>query len=83
MARASWEDTKKGKRPSEIEFLEAQLRQAKVALAFSEKDLARQERLFQTSATSTDDLDRARHGEGEAAHAGIRREARPACHAIG
>ncbi len=60
MARANWQDAKKGKRPSEIESLEAQLRQAKVALALSEKELARHERLLQSRATSGEDRDRAR-----------------------
>jgi HlyD family secretion protein len=47
-ARANLEDVKKGKRPSEIESLEAQLRQTRVALALSEKELARQENLMRT-----------------------------------
>src|SRR5215831_16349682 len=42
MHRANWEDAKKGKRPSEIESLEAQLKQARAALALSEKSMARQ-----------------------------------------
>lgn len=60
MNRANWEDAKKGKRPSEIESLEAQLKQALTALRLSEKLKTRQEVLIQTNATSTDDLDRAR-----------------------
>lgn len=59
-ARANLEDAKKGKRPSEIEAIEAQLRQAQAALALSEKELARQEKLFQSGATAAQDLDRAR-----------------------
>jgi HlyD family secretion protein len=51
---------KKGKRPSEIESIEAQLSQAKAALALSEKDLARQEELSRSGATTPQDLDRAR-----------------------
>ncbi len=47
-ARANLEDVKKGKRPSEIESLEAQLRQTRVALSLSEKELARQENLMRT-----------------------------------
>src|SRR5262245_19591116 len=39
-ARANWEDMQKGRRPSEIESLEAQLRQAKAALELSELQLA-------------------------------------------
>src|SRR5262249_20016511 len=50
----------KGKRPSEIESLEAQLRQAKAALALSEKVMARQEALTRSGATSSEDWDRAR-----------------------
>ncbi|MET0515039.1 MAG: HlyD family efflux transporter periplasmic adaptor subunit [Nitrospiraceae bacterium] len=47
-ARATLEDVKKGKRPSEIDSLAAQLKQAHVALALSEKELARQETLMRT-----------------------------------
>lgn len=47
-ARANLEDVKKGKRPSEIESLEAQLKQARVALVLSEKELARQQTLMRT-----------------------------------
>jgi HlyD family secretion protein len=60
MARANWEDAKKGKRPSEIESIEAQLRQAKTAIALSEQELARRERLLPSHATSEEELDRAR-----------------------
>jgi HlyD family secretion protein len=59
-ARASWEDLKKGRRPTEIESLEAQLKQAQAALGLSEKEMARQERLIRSYATATQDLDRAR-----------------------
>jgi HlyD family secretion protein len=59
-ARASLEDMKKGKRPSEIQSIEAQLGQAKAALAFSEKELARQEELSRSGASTPQDLDRAR-----------------------
>jgi HlyD family secretion protein len=60
MNRATWEDLKKGKRPSEIESLEAQLKQARAALALSETLLGRQETLLRSSATSKEDWDRAR-----------------------
>ena len=60
MNRANWEDLKKGKRPSEIDSLEAQLKQATSSLALSEKLLARQESLIRTNSTSKEDLDRAR-----------------------
>lgn len=59
-ARATLEDVKKGKRPPEIESIEAQLKQARAALAFSEAQLARQERLSNTLATAVEDLNRAR-----------------------
>ena len=47
-ARANLEDVKKGKRPSEIKSVGAQLKQARVALALSEKELGRQETLMRT-----------------------------------
>ena len=59
-ARSSLEDARKGRRPTEIESSEAQLRQAQSALVLSEKELARQEKLVRTSASSMQDFDRAR-----------------------
>jgi HlyD family secretion protein len=59
-ARASLEDAKKGRRPSEIESLQAQLGQAQAALALSEKELSRQQELSRSGATTPQDLDRAR-----------------------
>lgn len=59
-ARASLEDAKKGKRPSEIEALEAQLQQARAALELAEKEFSRQEGLFRSGATTAQELDRAR-----------------------
>jgi HlyD family secretion protein len=59
-SRSSLEDARKSKRPTEIESAEAQLRQARAALTFSEKEFARQEELLQTSASSIQDVDRAR-----------------------
>ncbi|MCL5278770.1 MAG: HlyD family efflux transporter periplasmic adaptor subunit [Planctomycetes bacterium] len=59
-ARASLEDLKKGKRPSEVESIKAQLGQAQAALALSQKDLARQEELTRSGASTPQDLDRAR-----------------------
>ncbi len=59
-AASSLEDARKGKRPPEIESAEAQLRQAEAALVLSEKELARQETLRRTSASSVQDVDRAR-----------------------
>jgi HlyD family secretion protein len=59
-ARATLDDIKKGKRPSEIESIQAQLGQAQAALALSQKDLARQEELSRSGASTPQDLDRAR-----------------------
>jgi HlyD family secretion protein len=59
-AQAMLEDLKKGKRPPEIASVEAQLRQAREALALSEVLCSRQERLLQTSATTPEEADRAR-----------------------
>ncbi len=59
-ARASLEDAKKGKRPSEIEAIEAQLQQARTALELAEKELSRQEGLFGSGATTAQELDRVR-----------------------
>jgi HlyD family secretion protein len=56
-ARANWEDAKKGKRPSEIESLTAQLEQAKSALALSERNLARREKLLSSGGASKEDID--------------------------
>ncbi len=60
-ARANLEDAKKGKRPSEIESIEAQLQQTQAALSLSERELARQEKLVLVpGATSAQDVDKAR-----------------------
>lgn len=59
-AKATLEDAKKGRRPSEMESLEAQLKQSQAVMSLSERELARQERLARTGATSADDVDRAR-----------------------
>jgi len=58
-ARANLEDAKKGKRPSEIESIEAQLRQARAALNLSEKEFERQEKLLKSGATAIQSFDRA------------------------
>jgi len=58
--RANLEDAKKGKRPTEIESIEAQLKQARAALAFSSIEYDRQKKLAQTGARSLEDLDRSR-----------------------
>jgi HlyD family secretion protein len=59
-ACASLEDLKKGKRPSEIEAIEAQLQQAHAALTLAEKEFSRQENLSRSGATTPQELDRAR-----------------------
>ena len=65
-ARASLEDVKKGKRPSEIASLEAQLKQAHAALALSEREFARQQNLFRIrDATTQQEFDRARAGRDQ------------------
>jgi HlyD family secretion protein len=67
-AQATLEDAKKGKRPTEMESLEAQLGQARAALVLSKQDLARQEKLIKTGATSADDLDKARSTNDQNQH---------------
>jgi HlyD family secretion protein len=64
-ARANLADVQKGKRPSEIDSLEAQLKQARAAQSLSEKELARQEQLLQTKAISLQDADRARSADDQ------------------
>jgi len=59
-ARSDWEDLTKGKRPSEIDSVKAQLGQAKAALTVSEEELARQQRLAASNATAQQDLQQAR-----------------------
>ncbi|HXI52994.1 MAG TPA: HlyD family efflux transporter periplasmic adaptor subunit [Candidatus Saccharimonadales bacterium] len=60
-ARASLEDLRKGKRPTELQSLEAQLAQAQAGLVLSKKELGRQEELIRTpGATAVQDVDRAR-----------------------
>lgn len=59
-ARAMWEDARKGKRPSEIAALEAQLKQARASLTFSETQLAREAKLYRSGATAKENFDRAR-----------------------
>lgn len=59
-AKATLDDSKKGKRPTEIDSLEAQLKQAREALALAEIDFKRQEDLIRTGAVSAEATDRAR-----------------------
>jgi HlyD family secretion protein len=67
-SQATLEDAKKGKRPTEMDSLEAQLQQARAALVLSKQDLARQEKLIKTGATSADDLDKARSANDQNQH---------------
>ena len=57
---AHLDDARKGKRPPEIEAIEAQLNQSRAALVLSEKEFARQTDLFHSGASSAQELDRAR-----------------------
>lgn len=60
-AQATLEDVRKGKRPSEIDSLAAQLQQARETLALSEKEAIRQEKLATVPGAGTQkDLDAAR-----------------------
>jgi HlyD family secretion protein len=66
-ARATFEDVQKGKRPSEIDAISAQLRQARAAQALSEKEFARQENLTRTpGATAELEFLRARSNRDQA-----------------
>ena len=66
-ARANLEDVKKGRRPSEIDAIEAQLKQARAALSLAEKEYARQESLTQTpGATAELEFLRARSARDQA-----------------
>ncbi len=57
--RANLEDAKKGRRPTEIESVEAQLRQARAALTLSELEFERQQKLVESGAVAQQDFDRA------------------------
>ncbi len=60
-ARANLEDQRKGKRPSEIASLRAQLQQAQAALQLSIREMARQEGLATVSGAAVElEVDRAR-----------------------
>ncbi len=59
-SKSTLEDARKGRRPTEIESLQAQLKQAKEALSLSEIELSRQEKLTKTGAVSIETIDRAR-----------------------
>ncbi|MFL5331325.1 MAG: HlyD family secretion protein [Gemmataceae bacterium] len=59
-AKANLEDARKGRRPTEIESLEAQLKQSRAALVLSETEFERQEKLLASGAGSREDFDKAR-----------------------
>ena len=59
-AKAQLEDLDKGKRPSEIESLEAQISRAKADLKLSEAELTRREKLGGSEVISKEELDQAR-----------------------
>ena len=59
-SNATLADARKGRRPTEIESLEAQLNQSQAALILSGAELARHEKLAKTGATSVHDFDLAR-----------------------
>ena len=68
-AKANLEDLKKGKRPSEIESLNAQLKQARVALVLAEREFGRQNNLIHIpGATAELDLDRTRSARDQNRH---------------
>lgn len=59
-SQATLEDAKKGRRPSEVESLQAQVQQAREAVSLSNRELARQENLTQSGAIAAESIDRAR-----------------------
>jgi HlyD family secretion protein len=58
-AHANLEDAMEGQRPTELEAIQAQLDQARIALILSRKEAQRQDKLEKTGATSQDEVDRA------------------------
>lgn len=67
-AKSTYEDSLKGKRPTEMASLEAQLNQAHAALLLSQQEEARQEKLMKSGATSADELDKARSTNDQNRH---------------
>lgn len=59
-ARAQLANLTKGKRPSELQAIDARLQQAKVSLQLAESELKRIEQLHRDKVVSIDELDRAR-----------------------
>jgi len=67
-ARASLEDIKKGRRPSEIQSIESQIAQTRASADYSEKEMARQEQLLGSAATTQQEVDRARSSRDQDRH---------------
>ena len=67
-AKATLEDVKKGRRPSELNSLDAQLRLARAALVFSEKEYQRQDDLHRRGVSSAEAFDRARTARDQDTH---------------
>lgn len=59
-AKARLEDLRKGKRPTEITSLEAQLKEAQAANQLAERDLARRQQLMSSGVVAKEEFDRAR-----------------------
>ncbi|MCB1275417.1 MAG: HlyD family efflux transporter periplasmic adaptor subunit [Prosthecobacter sp.] len=59
-AKATLEDARKGRRPTEMESLNAQLKQAQEAMSFSLSEQVRQEALRKTGAVAVESIDKAR-----------------------
>jgi HlyD family secretion protein len=59
-SRALVEDIRKGKRPSEIEAIEAQLSQSRAAFVLSSKEYSRQSNLFSSGDASVHEMDAVR-----------------------
>ena len=67
-AKANLEDVKKGRRPSELNSLDAQLELARAALVFSEKEYQRQDDLHRRGVSSAEAFDRARTARDQDTH---------------
>lgn len=59
-AQAQWEDLNKGKRPSEISSMEAQLERTRADLKLAEAELLRRQDLLKQKVVSPEELDQAR-----------------------
>ena len=75
--RDTLEDAKKGRRPTELDSAESQLKQARAALVMSEKEFKRQTDLYHRGVSSADDFDRAHSTRDQDDHHVRQLEARP------